>query len=103
MKADVGHVSVHPDYQGQGFGSALMRHCVKWLRHAGYDIARLGGLVRFYSRFGWERLPRRYFEFPIREVKAGAQTLAPQKVLRLPEGYPGEIRPYNDGRDRLGR
>ena len=103
VKGDVGHVSVHPDFQGKGHGSALMRHCVKWMRENGFDISRLGGLARFYSRFGWERFPRRYVDFVIKEVKAGASILSPQEVYRLPDDYPGELRPYDDARDRLGR
>lgn len=103
VKGDVGQVSVHPDYQGRGHGSALMRHCVKWMRENGIDISRLGGLARFYSRFGWEQFPRRYMEFMVKEVKAGASVLTPEEVYRLPQDYPGKLRPYDDSRDRLGR
>ncbi len=103
LKADVGHVSIHPDCQGLGFGSAMMRHCVKWLKEEGYDIARLGGYGSFYSRFGWEPFPRRYVEFIVAEAKAGARTLDPEQLFRLPEEYPGELRPYDDAKDALQR
>ena len=103
VKGDVGHVSVHPDFQGQGYGSGLMRHCVEWMRAKGYDISRLGGFARFYARFGWEHFPRRYYEFIIDEVKAGARRLSPDEVYQMPDRYPGEVRPFDETKDNLAR
>lgn len=103
VKGDVGHVSVHPDLQGQGYGSALMRHCVNWMAENGCDISRLGGFAGFYAKFGWEPFPRRYVEFRIQDVKAGPRVLSPDKLFALPGDYPGVLRPYDDHVDRLER
>ncbi len=103
LKADVGHVSIAPEWQGQGLGSAMMRHGVKFLRREGYDLARLGGYAKFYARFGWEPFPRRYVEFQLADAKAGAAVLSVEELLRLPDSYPGELRAYDDARDRLQR
>lgn len=78
LKGDVGEVAVRPERQAQGLGTALMRHTVDWLGRNHYDISRLGGLVRFYSRFGYEPFVRRYVEFYLNPgVGAGAATLVP--------------------------
>ena len=57
LKGDVGEVSILPKYQGEGYGTELMRDTVAWMRRKRYDISRLGGLARFYSRFGYIRFP----------------------------------------------
>ncbi|MBM4084645.1 MAG: GNAT family N-acetyltransferase [Planctomycetes bacterium] len=100
VKGDVGHVSTHPDFQGRGFGSRLMRDSVRWMRENGYDISRLGGLVKFYSRFGWSPFPRRYVEFLITDVKAGASTLSPTEALRPLKDFRGVVRPFDAASDQ---
>jgi len=84
VKGDVGEVSIDPDFQGRGYGSALMQHVVAWMRDQGFHISRLGGLVKFYRRFGWVPFPRRYVEFPLTPVRAGASTLPAEAGLALP-------------------
>jgi predicted N-acetyltransferase YhbS len=50
----LGEVSVLPELQGAGLGSRLMTDSVRWLESSGAaQSAALGGLVRFYSRFGF--------------------------------------------------
>ncbi|MGQ9555644.1 MAG: GNAT family N-acetyltransferase [Anaerolineae bacterium] len=83
VKADVGEVAVLPERQGQGIGTALMQDTVAWMRGQGYDFSRLGGLVRFYSRFGYVPFVRRYVEFYLRPgVGAGAATVMPAYLRR---------------------
>ena len=63
IKGDVGEVSTLPEFQGKGYGSALMRDVVEWMRKNNYDMSRLGGYAGFYSRFGYVPFPRRFVEF----------------------------------------
>ena len=51
VKADVGEVSVLPEFQGKGYGSALMRDVVHWMHDNDCDTSRLGGSTIFYRRF----------------------------------------------------
>ena len=75
VKADVGEVAVAPACQGRGVGTALMQNTVRWLQTQDCDFTRLGGLVRFYARFGYVPFTRRYVEFYLRPgVGAGAAT-----------------------------
>jgi len=51
--AYVDAVATHPDYQGQGIGSAVMRHLASVITE--YDIACLETeRVGFYAQLGWE-------------------------------------------------
>ena len=103
VKGDVGEVSTHPEYQGRGLGSALMQDVVGALREGGCHVSRLGGLLGFYSRFGWAPFPRRYIDFPLRETKAGADTLRPDEFLALPDDFPGTVRPFDPVSDHDAR
>ncbi|MCT9095770.1 GNAT family N-acetyltransferase [Haloarchaeobius sp. HME9146] len=47
-------VAVHPDRQGEGIGSDLVRHGLAACAAAGYDLVVLHGDPAFYSRFGFE-------------------------------------------------
>jgi len=76
-----------------------MEETVAFVRAHGFDIARLGGLCKFYSRFGWVPFPRRYVEFTLESVKAGARTLGVEEVLGLPSGFAGVVRPFDGKRD----
>ena len=88
LKGDVGEVAVVPTRQGAGIGSALMRDTVAWMREQGYDFSRLGGLVRFYSRFGYVPFTRRYVEFYLRSgVGAGAATVHPAYLREPAESH----------------
>ncbi|MCM8772502.1 MAG: GNAT family N-acetyltransferase [Candidatus Omnitrophica bacterium] len=73
LKGDVGDVAILPEHQGKGYGHKLMEEAVKWMKENNFDISRLGGLCRFYKRFGYIRFPRRYIEIEIgRKARAGA-------------------------------
>lgn len=99
LKGDVGGVATLPEMQGRGYGQAIMRDAVEWMRAAGYDLSRLGGYAPFYARFGYVSMPRRHVLFPVGPVKAGATTIPAEKVCRLPADLPGTLRPYDAGRD----
>ena len=101
VKGDVGEVSVLPEFQGKGYGSALMRDVVQWMRDNDCDISRLGGSSIFYRRFGYVPFPRRSVEFPIEPVRAGANIMSVEEVFRPPEGLPGKVRPYDASRDAV--
>ncbi|WP_440988995.1 GNAT family N-acetyltransferase [Haloarchaeobius baliensis] len=47
-------VAVHPDRQGEGTGSRLIRHGLDACREAGYELVVLHGDPAFYGRFGFE-------------------------------------------------
>lgn len=98
-KADVGHVAVPTELQGLGHGTALLRHAVEHMRREGYHLSRLGGLVHFYSRFGYEPFPRRFVVFELDEFRGGAATLTPQQAYPEPELERGLLRPYDEVRD----
>ncbi len=99
-KGDVGEVSTLPEFQGKGYGSALMRNIVNWMRENDYDMSRLGGYSVFYRRFGYVPFPRRFVEFQIESVKAGANTISVEEMFKPPEET-GEVRPYDASRDEI--
>jgi predicted N-acetyltransferase YhbS len=103
IKGDVGHVCVDPDFQARGLGTALMKHCVEWMRENDFDISRLGGLTRFYSRFGWEPFPRRYVELPIEAVGVGASRITPDRYLVLSPKLASRVRCFNPASDGEAR
>jgi len=47
-------VAVHPDRQGEGIGSRLVRRGLDACRDAGYELVVLHGDPTFYGRFGFE-------------------------------------------------
>lgn len=88
VKGDVGEVSILPEWQGRGLGSALMIDTVAWLRDHDYDFSRLGGLLQFYSRFGYTPFPRRYIEFALRPtVGAGVATFKPAYLEKVEDAH----------------
>lgn len=48
-----GPVSVRPDVQGKGVGSALIKHSLRLAKQAGYRAVCILGDPRYYSRFGF--------------------------------------------------
>ncbi len=101
LLGDVGEVSVLPSHQGEGLGTAVLTEALDWMKANRYDLSRLGGLVTFYSRFGYRRFPRRYIEFTVgKNVSAGASTVKEGKIP-IDEKLEAGIKPYD--RDRHGR
>ena len=103
IKGDVGEVSVLPEFQGKGYGNALMHDVVQWMRDNNYDISRLGGYSIFYRRFGYVPFPRRLVEFPIEPANVGANIISIEERFRSPKGLPGKVRPYDASRDAVRR
>ena len=103
VHGDIGEVSVLPEFQGNGYGTALMTDVVQWMRDNGYDTSRLGGYSIFYRRFGYVPFPRRMVEFPIKPVHGGVMIISVEEMFGRPEGLPGEIRPYDASRDAIRR
>ena len=58
----LGPISVHPDVQGQGIGSALMRAAIAWMRQARAGGCVLAGDPGYYHRFGFA--PRQELVLP---------------------------------------
>ena len=99
LKGDIGEVGVVRELQGQGFGTQLMQGCVEYLREKGYQLSRLGGLNRFYARFGYVPFPRRYYEFLLTEARAGASTITPERYLEMTPEQERCVRLYTPHRD----
>ncbi|MFW6437446.1 MAG: GNAT family N-acetyltransferase [Armatimonadota bacterium] len=98
-KADVGHVGVRPELQGQGIGTRMMQKTAGWLREQGYHLSRLGGLTHFYSRFGYEPFPRRFVEIDLQSVRGGGRGIPGSEIYEDPGEWPGRVRPYDPSRD----
>ena len=95
LQGDVGEVAVLPSAHGQGLGSQLMADTVAWMKANRYDLSRLGGLVKFYARFGYLRFPRRYMEFLVgREVGAGASRIQLGQIP-IDAGLAAKLKPFD--------
>lgn len=103
LKGDVGHVSVRSALQGRGLGTLLMRETVRWMTQRGCHLSRLGGLVQFYNRFGYERFPRRFVEFRLDRVQCVSGFIPAAEAFREPTGLHGALRPYDEARDWRAR
>jgi len=99
VKGDVGEVSTDPDCQGRGLMTDLMNDCVRWMREEGYHLSRLGGLVHFYSRFGYTPFPRRTIEFLLNPMRAAGGIQSPDTTLAAPAPSPGIVRHYRPETD----
>ena len=51
--AIVAPVATHPDYQGKGYCSAVMRNAVQYMKTQGFDITILWGNPWLYSHYGY--------------------------------------------------
>lgn len=99
MKVDVGHVAVRPERQGQGVGTHLMKRLLAILPQAGFHCSRLGGLMRFYRRFGYEPFPRRYVQIEIQPLSAVLKGIPWAEILGVPPELAVRVRPYHPHRD----
>ena len=99
VKGDVGYVSIRREFQGKGYGTFLMDKVVRYMENDGFHISRLGGLIRFYSRFGYVPFPRRYYVFPLEVVYAGAMKITPPEYLAISHKDEINIRKYDATKD----
>jgi predicted N-acetyltransferase YhbS len=95
LKADVGHVAVRPDIQTRGIGTRLMQEIVAWLPQERFQVTRLGGLMQFYERFGYEPFPRRYVTIPVPTRDAELKGKPWRELLAVKTGEQAEVRPYD--------
>ena len=80
-KASVGEVSICGDFQGKGFGHRLMEENQKFLKREGIDFSRLGGLTKFYSRFGYVSVPTKSYKVFLSSISGGVKKLAVDELL----------------------
>lgn len=102
IKGDVGEVAIRPKHQGGGYGSLMMRDTVQWMKDNGFDISRLGGLVSFYSRFGYHRFPRRYVEFQVGKTSRAGASLIKEGRLAIDEESLPKIHSFDAERHAAG-
>src|SRR3546814_20991158 len=76
----LGPVAVHPDYQGQGIGRALIRHSLYAATRLGHRICILVGDKPYYEPFGFTSAAARGLEMPVWVERARFQ------VMELPPG-----------------
>ena len=50
---NVGPVATHPDYQGKGYCSAVMRNAVQYMKSQGLDMTILWGISWLYPHYGY--------------------------------------------------
>ncbi|MBT3376587.1 MAG: GNAT family N-acetyltransferase [Lentisphaerae bacterium] len=99
LKGDVGHVGVRPDRQGTGHGTRLLEACISTMHARGMHMSRLGGLMRFYRRFGYEPFPRRLIRIPVEPMAAVLKGRTWAEILALPPEQAQRVRPYHPARD----
>ena len=99
LKGDVGEVAILRDLHGKGFGIRMMQECVRYLQGNGFHLSRLGGLNRFYAKFGYVPFPRRYYEFLLTGVHAGASIFTPEQMVTLSPEEEKLIRFYHPQKD----
>jgi len=99
LKGDVGEVAVLRELHGQGFGTYLMQESVRYLRENGFHLSRLGGLKRFYAKFGYIPFPRRFYEFLLIDAKAGASSFPPDYIVKPTPEQEQRVRLYHPRHD----
>lgn len=87
-----GPVGVLPEYQGKGYGSALIRFTLERAREQGWPAVVITGNPAYYSRFGFEpagkygihhAMVSREEEFPVFQIKV----LDPSRLPPAPGTY----------------
>ena len=55
----IGGVGTHPDHQGAGYATALMKDTTAYMRTVGYDVGVLFSAIpcAFYRKVGWASVP----------------------------------------------
>lgn len=84
----IGGVGTHPDHQGAGYATALMKDTVAYMRTVGYDVGALFSAIpcAFYRKLGWASVPL-----------AGFRVTQRQNIgLKETEW---RVEPFDEGRD----
>jgi predicted N-acetyltransferase YhbS len=97
IKGELGHVGTDPALQGRGYATALMNGAIDFMFDSGYHCTRLGGLMHFYSRSGYEPFIRRYVEFPVRPE--GIKGLSWDDMYGMGPELESRVRAYNPSHD----
>lgn len=90
---DVGYVAIDPSFQSRGLGHLLMEDNSHLLEERGYDLGRLGGLVHFYSRFGWSKFPSYSWRFWLGDVSGGVKKIPFETIVAVKPEDRQKIRP----------
>lgn len=93
VKADVGEVAVRPERQGEGLGTYFMQELLRLLPQDGFHCSRLGGLMKFYRRFGYEPFPRRYVQIEVQPLAAELKGVSWAERLALAPELQARVRP----------
>lgn len=84
----IGGVGTHPDHQGAGYATALMKDTVAYMRTVGYDVGVLFSAIpcAFYRKLGWASVPLAGFRVTQRQNIGLEET-------------EWEVEPFDEGRD----
>jgi putative acetyltransferase len=77
-------VSVHPDWQGKGIGSTLVRAATEAAEEAGWTAIFVLGDPNFYGRFGFEVEQAEAFDTPYQHESTGACVFNDEDFSTLP-------------------
>ena len=60
----IGGVGTHPDHQGVGYATALMKDTITYMRTVGYEVGVLFSAIpcAFYRKLGWASVPLAGFQ-----------------------------------------
>ena len=72
----IGGVGTHPDHQGAGYATALMKDTVTYMRTVGYDVGVLFSAIpcAFYRKLGWASVPLAGFRVTRRQSAGLGET-----------------------------
>ena len=72
----IGGVGTHPDHQGAGYATALMKDTTAYMRTVGYDVGVLFSAIpcAFYRKLGWASVPLAGFRVTRRQTIDLAKT-----------------------------
>ena len=84
----IGGVGTHPDHQGAGYATALMKDTVAYMRTVGYDVGVLFSAIpcAFYRKLGWASVPLAGFRVTRRQTVELGET-------------EWHVEPFDEGRD----
>lgn len=86
---------VHPNFQRQGIGSALMREAILKAKALGFSAIVVLGHKDYYPRFGFESISKFKISSPLKEFEEYLQVLPlkdlPQDFLKGELIYPQEF------------
>ena len=84
----IGGVGTHPEHQGAGYATALMKDTIDYMRTVGYDVGVLFSAIpcAFYRKLGWASVPL-----------AGFRVTRRRTVGLEPTEW--HVEPFDEGRD----